>query len=96
MEASPAGVAMVFTETVTGAFQVNARTVTVLKTKNAFQQRLQAANVKKASNSQTLLFVKILMSVNRSSVTIKPSVSTQLVVMFVKTSSQLLQRQTQH
>ena len=76
-EATPAAVTKVFMEMATHAFRVNVRTVTVLKTKNAFQQRPLVVNAKKAFNSTLYLFVKMLMSVNRTSVMIKPNVSTQ-------------------
>ena len=73
-EATSAAVKMVFMETVTRALWADAWIVIVLKTKNAFQQRAQVVNVKKAFNSTIYLFAKILMSVNRTSATIEQSV----------------------
>ena len=74
MEATPAAVWTVFTETVPRAFRADAKTVTVLKTKNAFRKRPQVANAKKAFNSTIYLSVKISMNVNRTSVIIKLNV----------------------
>ena len=82
-------------ETVTRALWADAWIVIVLKNKNAFQQRPKAVNVKTAFSLTMHLFAKILMSVNRPSVMIKLNVSTQLVVLFVETSSQVLLEQIQ-
>ena len=73
-EATPVAAKTGFMETVTRALWANAWIVIVLKTKNAFQQRPKAVNVKTASNSTMYLFAKISMSVNRPSVMIKPNV----------------------
>ena len=60
MGATPAVVKTGSMETVTGALRADVRTVTALETRNAFQQRPQTVNVKKAFSSTRCLFAKIL------------------------------------